>query len=115
MRTRPTKPGKPAAKQGDRIVGIDTHVLMVPSPGGPVPTRAASISATRLCRQMTQSLVVSDPAATAQEKALLSMPFGIALGDVVKAMPACVAPPTASRRCPARGPLWAWRPAWLYL
>ena len=38
MRTRPPKPGKPAAKQGDKIVGIDTHVLMVPSPGGPVPT-----------------------------------------------------------------------------
>lgn len=29
---------KPAAKQGDTIVGTDTHVLMVPSPGGPVPT-----------------------------------------------------------------------------
>ncbi len=27
-----------AAKQGDKIVGVDTHVLMVPSPAGPVPT-----------------------------------------------------------------------------
>jgi len=24
MRTQPPKPGKPAAKQGDKIVGIDT-------------------------------------------------------------------------------------------
>jgi len=30
--------GLPAAKQGDKIVGTDTHIIMVPSPGGPVPT-----------------------------------------------------------------------------
>jgi uncharacterized Zn-binding protein involved in type VI secretion len=28
----------PAAKQGDRVVAIDTHIVMVPSPAGPVPT-----------------------------------------------------------------------------
>jgi uncharacterized Zn-binding protein involved in type VI secretion len=30
--------GKPAAKQGDKITATDTHILMVPTPGGPVPT-----------------------------------------------------------------------------
>ena len=30
--------GQPAAKQGDRIVATDIHIVMVPSPGGPVPT-----------------------------------------------------------------------------
>ena len=30
--------GKPAAKQGDRVVGVDTHIVMIPSPGGPIPT-----------------------------------------------------------------------------
>jgi uncharacterized Zn-binding protein involved in type VI secretion len=30
--------GQPAAKQGDRIVAVDIHIVMVPSPGGPVPT-----------------------------------------------------------------------------
>lgn len=30
--------GMPAAKQGDKIVAVDTHIVMVPSPGGPVPT-----------------------------------------------------------------------------
>jgi uncharacterized Zn-binding protein involved in type VI secretion len=30
--------GKPAAKMGDAVVGTDTHIVMVPSPGGPVPT-----------------------------------------------------------------------------
>ncbi|MCC7359485.1 MAG: PAAR domain-containing protein [Anaerolineales bacterium] len=30
--------GQPAAKQGDQITGVDTHIIMIPSPGGPVPT-----------------------------------------------------------------------------
>jgi uncharacterized Zn-binding protein involved in type VI secretion len=30
--------GNPAAKQGDKILALDTHILMIPSPGGPVPT-----------------------------------------------------------------------------
>lgn len=30
--------GKPAAKQGDRDIAVDMHIVMVPSPGGPVPT-----------------------------------------------------------------------------
>ncbi|HEY0452633.1 PAAR domain-containing protein [Actinophytocola sp.] len=28
----------PAAKQGDKVVGTDIHIIMIPSPGGPVPT-----------------------------------------------------------------------------
>jgi uncharacterized Zn-binding protein involved in type VI secretion len=30
--------GQPAAKQNDMITAIDIHIVMVPSPGGPVPT-----------------------------------------------------------------------------
>ena len=30
--------GKPAAKQGDNIQATDTHIVMVPTPGGEVPT-----------------------------------------------------------------------------
>ena len=30
--------GQPAAKQGDQITAIDTHIILIPSPGGPVPT-----------------------------------------------------------------------------
>lgn len=30
--------GQPAAKQGDQITATDTHIFMIPSPGGPVPT-----------------------------------------------------------------------------
>jgi len=30
--------GQPAAKQGDQIRAIDTHIVLVPSPSGSVPT-----------------------------------------------------------------------------
>jgi uncharacterized Zn-binding protein involved in type VI secretion len=30
--------GQPAAKQGDTIVAVDIHIIMIPTPGGPVPT-----------------------------------------------------------------------------
>ena len=30
--------GNPAAKQGDQIVATDIHVVLIPAPGGPVPT-----------------------------------------------------------------------------
>ena len=30
--------GQPAAKQGDSVVGIDVHIVMMPTPGGTVPT-----------------------------------------------------------------------------
>jgi uncharacterized Zn-binding protein involved in type VI secretion len=30
--------GLPAATQNSQVVGVDTHIVMVPTPGGPVPT-----------------------------------------------------------------------------
>lgn len=30
--------GQPAAKQGDQVTAVDTHIVMVPSPSGPTPT-----------------------------------------------------------------------------
>jgi len=30
--------GQPAAKNGDQITGVDTHIIMISTPGGPVPT-----------------------------------------------------------------------------
>jgi uncharacterized Zn-binding protein involved in type VI secretion len=30
--------GQPAAKQGDQVVATDIHIIMIPTPGGPVPT-----------------------------------------------------------------------------
>jgi uncharacterized Zn-binding protein involved in type VI secretion len=29
---------QPAAKQGDQVLATDIHIIMIPTPGGPVPT-----------------------------------------------------------------------------
>ena len=30
--------GQPAAKKGDQVIATDIHIVMIPSPGGPIPT-----------------------------------------------------------------------------
>ena len=30
--------GQPGAKQSDKILGVDIHIILIPTPGGPVPT-----------------------------------------------------------------------------
>lgn len=30
--------GQPAAKRNDHIVAVDIHIILIPTPGGPVPT-----------------------------------------------------------------------------
>lgn len=30
--------GQPAAKAGDKVIAVDTHIVMAPSPNGPTPT-----------------------------------------------------------------------------
>lgn len=30
--------GQPAAKQSDKILGVDIHIILISTPGGPVPT-----------------------------------------------------------------------------
>jgi uncharacterized Zn-binding protein involved in type VI secretion len=30
--------GQPAAKQGDQVLATDIHIILIPTPGGPVPT-----------------------------------------------------------------------------
>jgi uncharacterized Zn-binding protein involved in type VI secretion len=57
--------GKPAAAQGDKIVATDTHILMVPSPGGPVPTPTPMpFSGTLTSGLSTDVFIEGKPAAT---------------------------------------------------
>jgi uncharacterized Zn-binding protein involved in type VI secretion len=58
--------GMPAAKQGDKVVGVDTHVLMVPSPGGPVPTPTPMPFAGTLDGALSADVVVDNLAAATE-------------------------------------------------
>lgn len=62
--------GKPAAKQGDRIVATDIHVVMIPTPGGPVPTPLPHPFAGQLDSSLSPDVKVEGkPAATQGSKA----------------------------------------------
>lgn len=57
---------QPAAKQGDKVVGIDTHVLMVPSPAGPVPTPTPMPFSGQLDGALSTDVVIDDKAAAVE-------------------------------------------------
>jgi uncharacterized Zn-binding protein involved in type VI secretion len=55
--------GQPAAKQGDRIVGMDVHVLLLPSPGGPVPAPTPMPFSGELDGALSRDVVIDGRAA----------------------------------------------------
>jgi len=55
----------PGAKQGDQVVGTDTHIFMIPSPGGPVPTPLPSPFAGQITGGCSTNVTIGGmPAAT---------------------------------------------------
>lgn len=66
MTASDTTMGLPAAKRGDRIVASDVHVVLVPSPGGPVPTPLPHPFSGRLDSGLSRNVrIMGRPAATA--------------------------------------------------
>lgn len=62
--------GKPVAKQGDKVVGLDTHIVLVSSPGGPVPTTLPSPFSGPLSQELSGTVCVDNaPAATVGSQA----------------------------------------------
>lgn len=54
--------GKPAATQGDMVVGIDIHVVMIPSPGGPIPTPLPSPFVGQLSDVLSATVMIDNQA-----------------------------------------------------
>jgi uncharacterized Zn-binding protein involved in type VI secretion len=56
----------PAARQNDPVTATDTHILLVPSPGGPVPTPTPLPFAGKLLTGLSTDVLVNGlPAAVA--------------------------------------------------
>ena len=87
-------PTGPAAKMGDQIVATDTHVILVPSPAGPVPTPTPMPFVGIISGNCsTNVLIESKPAATLGSTAINMPPH----------IPWVV--PSPNRR-PTRAPSW---------
>lgn len=51
--------GQPAARQGDAVTGVDTHIVMVPAPPGPpVPTPLPHPFAGQLTQSLSTDVLV---------------------------------------------------------
>ncbi|MEM9696268.1 MAG: PAAR domain-containing protein, partial [Myxococcota bacterium] len=76
---------KPAAKLGDEVMGIDTHIVMIPSPGGPVPTPLPTSFKGPLMESLCSSVEVENmPGATKDSVALSNPPHVPAGGPFQK-------------------------------
>lgn len=62
--------GLPAAKKGDKVVATDIHIILVPSPGGPVPTPLPHPFTGIINGNLSQDVKIMDlPAATVDSQA----------------------------------------------
>ncbi|WP_406661828.1 PAAR domain-containing protein [Methanolobus sp. ZRKC3] len=67
--------GMPAAKQGDKIIATDIHIVMIPSPAGPVPTPLPHPFMGIIDGNLSQDVkIMGLPAATVDSTALNTPP-----------------------------------------
>jgi uncharacterized Zn-binding protein involved in type VI secretion len=67
--------GQPAAKMGDQVTATDTHIIMVPSPGGPVPTPTPMPFTGQITSQCSQTVFIGgQPAAVVGSMAMNQPP-----------------------------------------
>lgn len=72
--------GQPAAKQGDQIMATDTHIVMIPSPGGPVPTPLPNPFAGALDGSLSQDVMIEGKAAAVQGSTATNSPSHVPQG-----------------------------------
>jgi uncharacterized Zn-binding protein involved in type VI secretion len=66
--------GRPAARLGDEVLGTDTHIVMVPSPGGPVPTPTPLPFSGKLAEQCSSTVLIAGCGAATVGSVALNTP-----------------------------------------
>jgi uncharacterized Zn-binding protein involved in type VI secretion len=79
--------GKPAAKQGDKVIATDTHIVMVPSPGGPVPTPLPHPFTGQLDGALSTDVKIEGKAAAMQGSTATNIPSHIPQGGAFQMPP----------------------------
>lgn len=80
--------GKPAAKQGDQIVATDTHIIMIPTPGGPVPTPLPHPFIGQIDSDLSSDVKIEGKAAAVVGSTATNMPSHIPQGGPFQKPPA---------------------------
>ena len=69
---------QPAARQNDPVTGTDTHILLVPSPGGPVPTPTPLPFTGQLMTALSTDVLIDGLPAATKDSIAQNMPPHIA-------------------------------------
>lgn len=78
----------PAAKQGDMIVATDIHIVMIPTPGGPVPTPLPHPFVGQLDGQLSADVNIEGKPAATQGSTATNSPAHIPQGGPFQSPPA---------------------------
>lgn len=79
--------GVPSAKEGDKVVGVDTHVIMIPSPGGPVPTPIPMPFCGQLDGNLAPTVTIDNKAAAVKGSTASNQPQHIPAGGPFQTPP----------------------------
>ncbi|MBY0329328.1 MAG: PAAR domain-containing protein [Acetobacteraceae bacterium] len=79
--------GQPAAKQGDRVVATDIHIVMIPSPGGPVPTPLPHPFLGQLDGSLSPDVEIEGKAAAVQGSTATNSPAHVPQGGPFQSPP----------------------------
>jgi uncharacterized Zn-binding protein involved in type VI secretion len=79
--------GVPAAKEGDKVVGLDVHVIMIPSPAGPVPTPIPMPFTGQLDGSLASSVMIDNKPAATKGSTATNQPSHIPAGGPFQTPP----------------------------
>lgn len=71
---------KPTARQGDKVVGLDTHIVMVPSPAGPMPVPTPMPFQGDLAQELSPDVFVQNKAIATSGSVALNSPAHVPPG-----------------------------------
>jgi uncharacterized Zn-binding protein involved in type VI secretion len=80
--------GAPVAKKGDQVIGLDTHIVLVPSPGGPVPTPLPHPFTGIIDDQVSETVFIDDQGAAVVGSVAHAIPPHIPMGGPFQTPPA---------------------------
>jgi uncharacterized Zn-binding protein involved in type VI secretion len=80
--------GMPAATQDDEVVGVDIHIIMIPSPAGPVPTPMPMPFVGKLSGALSSTVMIDGKAAAVKGSTADNQPQHIPAGGPFQNPPA---------------------------
>lgn len=80
--------GKPAAKQGDKVIATDIHIVMIPTPGGPVPTPLPHVFQGQIDGALSSDVMIEGKPAATVDSTATNLPSHIPQGGPFQKPPA---------------------------